>query len=186
MKVTYKGKLDSLLPAQRRKLEAKLDKLAKVVDGREEREVHCILSSERNVQHAELTVNIRDHIMVGASSSPDLMTALTGAIDKLDKQVRKLRTKFRDTHRGPAQSLKATNLEPPETLDPESAMEDEGIQGPQVFRVNHRANQKPMTLEEALLAIDDGRNYLVYRDAESDRLSVLLRRRDGNFDLVEG
>jgi len=54
-----------------------------------------------------------------------------------------------------------------------------------VYRANHRADQKPMTIEEALLAIEDGRDYLVYRDSETDRLSVLLRRRDGHFDLVE-
>jgi len=41
-----------------------------------------------------------------------------------------------------------------------------------------------MTIEEAMLEID-GRDYVVYRDAESDRLSVLIRRRDGNFDLIE-
>ena len=42
-----------------------------------------------------------------------------------------------------------------------------------------------MTLDEALIEIEKGRDYLVYRDAETDRLSVLLRRRDGHFDLVE-
>jgi len=41
-----------------------------------------------------------------------------------------------------------------------------------------------MTLEEAMLEID-GRDYVAYRDAETDRLRVLIRRRDGNFDLIE-
>jgi hypothetical protein len=42
-----------------------------------------------------------------------------------------------------------------------------------------------MTLEEALLEMDKNRDYLVYRDAETDRTCVVVRRRDGNFDLVE-
>ena len=42
-----------------------------------------------------------------------------------------------------------------------------------------------MTLEEAILAMDKTRDYLVYRDAQTDRVSVLVRRRDGHFDLVE-
>jgi putative sigma-54 modulation protein len=50
--------------------------------------------------------------------------------------------------------------------------------------VNHHEGRKPMTLDEALIAID-GRNYVVYRDAESNRVSVLVRRRDGDFDLIE-
>jgi putative sigma-54 modulation protein len=42
-----------------------------------------------------------------------------------------------------------------------------------------------MTLDEALLEMDARRDYLVYRDAETGRVSVLVRRRDGHFDLVE-
>ena len=42
-----------------------------------------------------------------------------------------------------------------------------------------------MTIDEALLEMENDRDYLVYRDADSDRLSVLMRRRDGHFDLVE-
>jgi hypothetical protein len=42
-----------------------------------------------------------------------------------------------------------------------------------------------MTLDEALLEMDQNRDYLVYRDAEREGLSVLIRRRDGHFDLIE-
>ncbi len=42
-----------------------------------------------------------------------------------------------------------------------------------------------MTLDEALLEMEKDRDYLVYQDADSDRLAVLVRRRDGHFDLVE-
>lgn len=42
-----------------------------------------------------------------------------------------------------------------------------------------------MTLEEALMEMEDQRDYLVYRDADRQCLSVLVRRRDGNFDLIE-
>ena len=184
MKVTYKGKLDALVPAQRKKLEAKLAKLGKLVDGREEREAHVTLSSERHAHRAEITVNYYDHPMVGIGSSPDLLISMTSAIDRLEKQVLKLRAKRRDTKRSPAQSLKSTPVEEPVEIGA-AALEPEMVTEKKVFRANHRANQKPLTLEEALLAIEDGRDYLVYRDAETDRLAVLLRRRDGNFDLVE-
>ena len=42
-----------------------------------------------------------------------------------------------------------------------------------------------MTLDEAMLEMENSRDYLVYRDSETDRVSVLVRRRDGNFDLIE-
>ena len=184
MKVTYKGKLDTLLPAQKKKLEAKLAKLAKVVDGREEREVHIVLTSERHMRKAEISVNMRDHVLVGISSSPDLLTALIGSIEKLEKQVRRLRAKWRDTKRGQDQSLRTKPAKEDEEAE-EEVVEAAAPDQKRVYRANHRADQKPMTIEEALLAIEDGRDYLVYRDSETDRLSVLLRRRDGHFDLVE-
>ncbi len=186
MKVTYKGKLDNLVPAHTRKLEAKLARLGKLIDGRDEREAHVILTSERHVQRAEIAVNLHDHAFVGVGTAPDQFTALMAAIEKLEKQVRKLRAKRRDTKRGPEQSLKVKPLE--EAYEEEEEPEAIEVVGPverKVFRANDRANQKPLTLEEALMAIEDGRDYIVYRDAETDRLSVLLRRRDGNFDLVE-
>ena len=184
MKVAYRGKLDALVPAQRKKWEAKLAKLAKLVDGKEEKEIHVILASERHFQRAEITINYHDHPLVGVGTAPDLFVSMTSAVEKLEKQVRKVRAKWRETKRGPERSLKSKRLEEPVEIDT-GALEQEPGAGGQVFRANYRADQKPLTLEEALLAIEDGRDYLVYRDSETDRLSVLLRRRDGNFDLVE-
>jgi putative sigma-54 modulation protein len=55
--------------------------------------------------------------------------------------------------------------------------------------VNGVGRRKPMTLDEALLEMEQNRDYLVYRDADRDPqregLSVLVRRRDGHFDLIE-
>lgn len=183
MKVTFTGNLDELLPAQKKKLDRKLAKLGKLVDGKDEKEAHVIINSERQNHRAEITVNFHNHALVGIGAAPDLLTALTSAIDKLEKQIQKLRTKWRDTKRVPERSLRSVSA-----TESEEAAEEEEVElvtEPKVFRANHRADQKPLTLEEALLEMEDGRDYLVYRDAETGHLSVLLRRRDGNFDLVE-
>ena len=184
MKVTFNGKLTALIPAQKKKLDAKLAKLAKLVDGRQEREIHFILTSERQRHHSEVTLHLRDHTLLGVASSAELLTALTSSIDKLEKQVRKLRTKRRDTQRGPEQTLRKRPAAV-ETGAAKASVDSEPAPETKVYRANERANQKPLTLEEALLEVEDGRDYFVYRDSESGRLSVLLRRRDGHFDLVE-
>jgi putative sigma-54 modulation protein len=57
--------------------------------------------------------------------------------------------------------------------------------GKQVFRINHSDGRKPMTLEEAMLEMEASQDYLVYRDAQTDRVTVLMRRSDGHFDLIE-
>ena len=53
-----------------------------------------------------------------------------------------------------------------------------------IYHVENHKKQKPMTLEEAVLEMD-GRDYLVYRDAKTERMVMLVRRRDGHFDMVE-
>ena len=58
-----------------------------------------ILSQERFLRKVEITVNAWDHALVGVGTDRDLVTAADGAVDRLEKQVLKVRTKFRDTKR---------------------------------------------------------------------------------------
>jgi putative sigma-54 modulation protein len=181
MKITYTGRQVELAPAQLKKLEARFAKIGKILDGKRECEAHVILSLERHLQHAEATVNYYGHQLVGLGSSNDLFTAIHAAAEKLEKQALKARTKWRDTKRTPRKTGEAAAPESEAAPEPEAEPES----GPRVYRVNHHQKRKPMTLDEALLEMDKTRDYLVYRDAKTDKVAVLMRRRDGNFDLVE-
>jgi putative sigma-54 modulation protein len=134
---------------------------------------------ERHLHHAEATIRYFNHQLAGLGSNSDLFNAIHAAAEKLEKQVLKARTKWRDTKRSPRKATSEVEKEPVVAAEPESEGEK------RVYRVNHHQKRKPMTLEEALLEMDKNRDYLVYRDAETDRTSVLVRRRDGHFDLVE-
>jgi putative sigma-54 modulation protein len=182
MKITYSGKADGLTEAESRKIDAKFGKIAKLLDmPKGEREAHVILSQERHLHHAEITVHYYEHDLVGIGSAADLYTAMTGALEKLEKQVLRVRERFRDDHRAPKREFDIASAETAET---QVQAEMQATEQPSVFRVNHHDGRKPMTLEEAMLEIE-GRDYVVYRDAVTDRVSVLVRRRDGNFDLIE-
>jgi len=178
MKIAYTGRQVELAPAQLKKLEARFAKIGKLLDGRRECEAHVILSLERHLHHAEVTLNYYHHQLVGLASNSDLFTAIHSAVEKLEKQAVKTRTKWRDTKRTPRKAA--------EEPGPAVAAAPEAEPDRRVYRVNHHQKRKPMTLDEAMLEMDKSRDYLVYRDAESDRVSVLVRRRDGHFDLVEG
>jgi len=182
MKITYTGRQVELAPAQLKKLEAQFAKIGKLLDGRRECEAHVILSLERHLHQAEATVNYYNHQLAGLGSGTDLFTAIHSAAQKLEKQAVKARTKFRDTKRTPR---KESAPEVAEAAPAEAEEESEPENARRVYRVDHHKKRKPMTLDEALLEMDDKRDYLVYRDSESDRLSVLVRRRDGHFDLIE-
>ena len=178
MRITYTGRQVELAPAQLKKLEGRFAKIGKLLDGRRECEAHVILSLERHLHQAEATINYYGHQLVGLASSNDLFTAIHSAVEKLEKQAVKARTKWRDNKRTPHKAASEVELELPAPADGEPER--------RVYRVNHHEKRKPMTLDEALLEMGQKRDYLVYRDAETDRISVLMRRRDGHFDLVEG
>ena len=184
MTVSYTGKLE-LDPGQEEKLEAKYAKIAKLFDAsnKGDRQAHIILHHNRGVHQAEITVNYMDHSLVGAGTDGEQYNALLIAVDRLEKQLIKVRDKRRDPKFGPKEVREKTEVEG--TRGPSEFIRGgEGSNGrPQVFRVAP-GEQKPMTAEEAMLVIDDD-SYLVYVDADTERLSVLLRRADGNFDLVQ-
>jgi putative sigma-54 modulation protein len=188
MKLIYTGRQVELAPAQLKKIETRYRKIGRLLDGKEEREAHVILSAERHLHHAEVTVNFHNHQLVGIGSDADLFTAINAAADKLEKQAIKAREKWRDSFRAPRKPGVASPEGPvPEDVRARAARErdEEDVEERRVFRVNHLHRRKPMTLDEALLEMETGLDYVAYRDAESERVSVLIRRRDGHFDLVE-
>jgi putative sigma-54 modulation protein len=184
MKITYTGRQVELAPAQLKKLEARFAKIGRLLDGRDERDAHVVLSLERKTHKAEATVHYYNHQLVGLGSDTDLFSAIHLAAEKLEKQCVKARTKWRDAKRVPRKSAPEVEIEKPSSAEPEA--EADGAPGHQVYKVKPAQKRKPMTVDEAVLEMDKTRDYLVYRDAQTDRVNVLLRRRDGHFDLVEG
>src|SRR5215472_12247890 len=138
MKITYTGRQVELAPAQLKKLEAQFGKIGKLLDGKREHEAHVILSLERHLHHAEVTVNYYNHQLVGLGSNSDLFTAIHAAAEKLEKQVLKTRTKWRDFTRSRRKGAAEAETSAPAPSDLEPAR--------RVFRINHHQRRKPMTL----------------------------------------
>lgn len=184
MKVVYKGIPPSLSAAVQKKLDARFAKLGKLLDGRGERGAHVVVVQERHQYRAEVTVQFYDHQLAGNGSDAELLNALTQALAKIETQAVKTRGKWREKHRrkdAPKKDAgKAAALDTgAKQVEPDTAGDK------RVFRVNGVGRRKPMTLDEAMLEMDQTRDYLVYRDAQREGLSVLVRRRDGHFDLIE-
>jgi putative sigma-54 modulation protein len=173
MNVSYKGLKQELAPKLQAKLDVKFAKLSKLLEKRGEREAHVVVTQERQMQNAEVTVQFYDHQLVAKGSDGDLFTALAEALLKIEKQAVKQKDKWRE-HRKDGRPVEKTEATAKSTTA-----------GPKVYRVNHHEKRKPMTLDEAILMMDAKRDYIVYRDADKECVSVLVRRRDGDFDLIE-
>jgi putative sigma-54 modulation protein len=190
MRITYTGRQVELAPAQLKKLEAQCVKLGKMLDGsKSECEARIVLSHERHLHKAEVTVKYHDHSMVALADDSDLFTAIHGAIVKLEKQAIKVRAKWRDSKRVPRKENLSAE---PEALTAspvrnKTAAKPMGRNGSKA-RVRHigdHEQRKSMTLEEAIAEMGGDREYLTFLDPKTGAVNVLVRRRDGHFDLVE-
>ncbi|MCX6591694.1 MAG: HPF/RaiA family ribosome-associated protein [Acidobacteria bacterium] len=198
MQILMTGKTQEFSAEQAKKLAARYAKVSKLVDGRKEGDgekgLHVIFSSQRHLTRAEATLNYMHHSAVGHATDADPYKALCGSLEKLEKQVVKLRTKWRDVGRNghlavpevPVEKAKAAKKAPAAAKVAAKAPAPEAAEGTQVRRVTVGSRRKPMTAEEALLTIRPRDLYLAYRDADSDKICVLIRRNDGEFDLIEG
>lgn len=181
MNVIYTGNYKPTA-GQAKKLNGKFAKLAKLVEKKGQREAHVVLRAVRHLQHAEITMHFHDHALVGKGANADAFTAVLEAIDKLEGQAKKHSAKWRDAKRtggGKAKSLA------PAPAPAAPAADRAAKKNARVVRVNHHDRKKPMTLAEAVLEMEKGSNYVAYRDAASNSVSVLVRRADGGFDLIE-
>lgn len=207
MRITYTGRKVELAPAQLQKLEAQFAKVGKLLDGKKsECEARIVLSHERHLQKAEVTVKYHDHSLVSLGEDTDLFAAIHGAAVKLEKQTLKVRAKWRDGKRLPRKesSVEAQPVVPaPEVknkLTAKSSSKANGVPAvkpaavngripklakPQINRIADVNGGKPMTVQEAILVMDDQDDCFTFRDSKTGNLSILVRRRDGHFDLVE-
>lgn len=198
MKVIVSGKTKDFTPDIQQKFVLKLEKLSKLIERRGEREARVMHHMERHLHKVEVTMNLYDHQVAVLGSNSDLDTALTDAAVKLEKQVVKMRTKWRTVRRdakGVRTSKEEWDAEPSvadKAPEPAKAAKAKlnGRAGkptvkPKIFRVNYDEDAKPMTIAEAIMVMESGDSYAVFRNSEANCLSVLVRRVDGNFDLIE-
>jgi putative sigma-54 modulation protein len=178
MKFEYTGRHMDVTPAIRAHVEEHFQKLEHIFNDTTAR-AHVILEVEKNRQIGEILLHWRDHTLTATDTNADMYQALTRAIAKIEKQALKLKKKIIDRKQG-AQRTSAIAPQP----DGQDALEA-SPRPPRIIAAR-RYVVKPMTAEEAAMRIDDEPDqFLVFRDADTNRIGVLYKRKDGNFGLIE-
>jgi len=179
MRFALTGRHVDVTPILRKLVETRLGKLDRML-GDSIVSAQVVLARERYRYVVEMTVHVRgDHVLHGVASTAAWDTALTEAVEKIMQQAQKLKGKWQERKR------RAT---PGKTLAvPPAPAGVAGEDGPRrrVVRAS-RYLVKPMTVEEAALEVDAGRDaFLVFRNAGTDSVNVLYRRKNGDLALIE-
>jgi len=178
MRLVLTGRHVDITPGIRRLVDRKLARLERLL-GNAIVSSQVVLTLEKDRHLAEVSVHVRgDHMLSGRTDGVTWTTALTGAIDKIQHQAAKLKGKWAERkRRGSSARLRAGAGE--------VAAEAAPSNGPRIVRLS-RAQFKPMSVESAAMELAaSGDPFLLFRNVDTDGLSVLVRRSGGAFGLVE-
>lgn len=175
MDIAVSGKNIEITPALRNAVEKKVSKLEKYF--KPHIEAHATLSVEKNRQIIEITIYFGGIILRSEQQHDDMYAAIDIAVDRLEGQIRKQKTKLEKKYREDSVRF----LQPiTDISDEENGADEARIVKTKRFAV------KPMSAEEAVLQMElIGHSFFVYLDAESEEVNVVYRRTDGNYGLIE-
>lgn len=163
----------NVTPATQEMVEKKLRKLEKYFDP--DTEANVKLRLEKNVRIAEITIAEQGTVLRAEERSGDMTASVDSAVEKLEKQLLRHRKRLKRRLKGSV----FTAISTPEEDDaaPETPVE--------VVRVKHFA-VKPQDIEEAILQMDLlDHDFYVFRNAETQQVNVLYRRKDGKLGLID-
>lgn len=176
MKFEYTGRHVEVSPGIRKHVEDHFKKLDHIFNN-SEIGIHVIIAVEKNRHIGEVVVYWRDHTLAAKETNADMYMALTRAITKIEKQGLKLKKKIIDRKQGARRTA---------VVAPEPDGHLEATPQPPRIIAARRYTVKPMTAEEAALRLSSEQDqFLVFRDADTERLGVLYKRTDGNYGLIE-
>ncbi len=175
MRTLVTGRNVDITPGLRQLIDRGLSKLDRVLNDSAV-SAQVILRQERHRHVAEVTIHARgDHMLHGLGQGTAWQASLKEATSKIEKQAQQMKSKWHERKR---QGADARTVTPPRLAEPVAG-------SPRVIRAARYA-VKPMTVEDAALRLGPGaESFLVFRNASSDAVNILYRRKDGNFGLIE-
>lgn len=158
-------------------LQNKLAKMDKYFLIRDDVECRCVVSAHNLVQKVEVTIFLPSMTLRAEVENSDLYAAIDLAIDKLEGQMRKIKTRM-DRSNNKLSLGKAIDFDQVEAE--ERAAEEDVIVRAKSYYL------QPMSIEEAITRMEAlGHPFFMYLDEEDDRISTVYIRNDGGYGVIQ-
>lgn len=182
MEITIKGKNVEVTKALRDYAEKKVNKIQRFFEG-DKIDAQVTMGIEKGLHIVDVTIQINGLLLRGEEKTGDMYASVDGAVDKIERQIRKYKTRINRRLRQIGAHLVEAAFAPegPEGPDvPEEAEEEARIVRTKRFAM------KPMSVQEAVMQMELlGHDFYVFSNAETEEVNVVYRRRDGNYGLIE-
>lgn len=174
MKYNIRGEKVEITPSIRSYIEDKIGKLDKYFENPDQINANVVIKVRGKEQKIEITVPAMHYTLRSEEYHDDLYAAIDLTVDKLERQIRKNKTKINARNK--------KNIIQNFELDLEDSLEDDDSK---VLK-RKKIEMKPMDEEEAILQMQMlGHSFFVFKNADTDSICVLYVRKDGNYGIIE-
>lgn len=178
MRIDFTFKNFEPSPHLRAYAQRRMDKLVRFFGKNAEMEARMVLIVDKFRQRIEVQLT-GCGITIGAEEeSSDMYASIDLVVDKLSAQIKKYISKNRDqwrSSRGKAGPIDVFQYNEPE---PEG--------GNIVDRGDVHYSPRPVSPEEAALQLDaKGDEFLVFKNAQNNRINVIYHRKNGDYGLID-
>ncbi len=173
MEVLIRGNKTTITDAMREYVKEKLSKLDKYTLD-DDIKATVLVKIRNYTQKVEVTIPLKTLILRAEEESEDFYSAVDLVISKLERQIRKNKTKLKKKEKT---GIKEFNIDDIIDLSDEDDVEIK----------RKKIEIKPMNLEEAILQMELlGHNFYMYKDSELKKIALVYKRRDGGYGVIEG
>ena len=173
MKLNIRGNKMDITPSIKSYIEEKIGRLDKYLENPDEITATVVTRVRGKDQIVEVTIPIKKIILRGEESHSDLYAAIDLVSDKLERQIRKNKTKMKKSSQ--KDSIMSFNL----------AFEEPEEEENKIVK-RKEVEMKPMSEEEAILQMELlGHDFYVFKDTKTDHVSIIYKRKDNDYGIIE-
>lgn len=173
MEIVIHGDKLKITNAMKEYIEEKLEKLEKYLENSEKVRANVIVKVKNHEQRVEITIPLKAFILRSEESKEDFYAAVDKTVDKLERQIRKNKTRLMSKKVKINEDFAFSSFE-------EEEEEDHKIIKRKTVEV------KPMNEEEAIIQMELlGHQFYMYKDSDSNKPAVVYKRNDGNYGIIE-
>lgn len=176
MEIMIHGDKLKITSAMKEYIEEKLGKLDKYLEKENSYRATVIVKVKNHEQRVEITIPLKSFILRSEEVQQDFYAAVDVAIDKLERQIRKNKTKLMARQEKTNYGFDFSEL---------NVDEEESEKEKQILK-RKKIEVKPMSEEEAILQMElIGHQFYMYKDSETGKPAVVYKRNDGNYGIIE-
>ena len=171
MEIIIRGEKITVTNAMKEYIMEKLSKLDKYLDDPENVRAKVIVKADKDSPRVEVTIPLRAYILRSEEKKEDFYAAVDKTIDKLERQIRKNKTRLASKKINNSKDFALEAIKP--------AKEENKITRRKSVEV------KPMNEEEAILQMELlGHDFFMYKDSITDKPSVVYKRKDKDYGVI--